>query len=66
MAMYRIQDADRPALVHATSYGEAVDKWKRACASEDDELTPEQVEDPAGVECVCDDTDLILEDGWAA
>ena len=60
--LYHVQDHDRPMWVVAESYQDAVDRWKEKIAEENPEDCPtkDDVEDPQGVQFVCDDDELLL------
>lgn len=63
MPLFYCQDSDRPGYVVAENYAKAIEKWKRAVASENGD---DDTFDPSGVSLVCDDIDLIVSDGWCA
>jgi len=60
MSLYHIQDSDRPMWVMARDYGHAVNKWKVFIAKEND-MEEKDVEEPVGVELVCEDNDFLSE-----
>ena len=60
MALYMIQDPDRPMYVMAGSMGDAVKKWQQFVALEDG-LEFDDVEEPNGVSFLVEDYDCILE-----
>jgi len=62
--LFHIQDSDRPVWVVADSYQQAVDKWQKALYSEspDDYKDSEDVGLPQGIQYVCSDDELIIED----
>lgn len=62
MKLFQVQDSDHPRWVVANSYGDAVLCWKEHVAKEND-MAPEDVEEPAGVHFVCDDPELISSAG---
>lgn len=57
--LYHIQDADRPMWVVATGWDNAMWKWKRLVAKEN-ELKIDEIEECDGVKLVCSSNDLIL------
>lgn len=62
MPLYHVQDPDRPLWVVAKNYQDAIDKWKRVIAVEnDDDL--DAVDDPQGIAHICDDNELIITEG---
>lgn len=61
MALFHIQDADRPAYVVAKTYAEAERKWRAAVAAEND---GDDGGPPAGIYLVCDDRELIVDHDW--
>ena len=62
MALFHIQDADRPGYVVADSLEEALSKWRTAVAEEN--ADGEMVEPPDGVSHVCSASDLIVYYSW--
>lgn len=56
--IYHIQDADRPMWVIAASWTEALNKWKAVIGPEND-MKPEDVSEPQGIQLVCESGDLI-------
>lgn len=62
MPLFHVQDPDRPMYVVAATYGEAVDRYLRLVADEN-ELPVKDCDLPQGVQFVCDDEDLLLPDG---
>lgn len=64
MPLYFIQDNDRPLWVVAKDYGQAAYVWKKIVAKEN-ELPIDDVEDPYGIQYVCDDLQLVFNgDHW--
>jgi len=61
MPLYRIQDSDRPGYVVAENFKEAIEKWQFAVKEEND---GDEIDPPAGVERVCEDSDLIVDFVW--
>lgn len=61
MALFHIQDADRPAYVVAKTYAEAERKWRAAVAAEND---GDDGGPPQGIALMCDDRELIVEHDW--
>jgi len=60
MPLYHIQDDDRPMWVMARDYSHAVSKWMVAVAQEN-KMEVKDVEEPRGVQLVCEDNDFITE-----
>jgi hypothetical protein len=63
--LYHVQDADRPMWVIAPSWTVALARWKILVAVEND-MPVAEVEEPQGIQFVCDDRDLINPYGPAA
>jgi hypothetical protein len=61
VALFFIQDADRPTYVCADDYSHAVEKWRRAVARENDGDYPLL---PDGVSLVADDSEIIIDDDF--
>jgi hypothetical protein len=60
MPLYLVQDSDRPLFIIGRSYQDAVVQWKQVVASEnlDDDGRLPDIQDPDGVQKLCDDDDL--------
>ena len=56
--LYHVQDDDRPMYVVATSWIDALSRWKEQVSAENEESIEETAE-PNGIARVCDDGDLI-------
>ena len=57
--LYLIQDDDRPCYVVARGWMDAIEKWEWVMAQEN-EITPEEVESPNGIQLICEASELIL------
>ena len=56
--LFHVQDSDRPMWVLATNWQQAIQKWKTLIAIEND-MIASCVEEPLGVNFVCDSSELI-------
>lgn len=56
--LYLIQDPDRPMHVVASSWEMALFMWKQFIAVEND-IKPEEVEEPQGIAHISDSKDLL-------
>lgn len=63
MPLFLVQDSDRPAYVVAENWGAAILKWKAAVGPEND-LPPEEMDEPRGVQLVAENNDLIVDDDF--
>jgi len=59
MSLYYVQDTDRSMWVVATDFAEAVNKWRRFVAKENDCVEDDICDGPSGVQFVCDDDEFI-------
>jgi len=59
MSLFLVQDNDRPMWVVARSWAEAIEKWQSFVGQEND-LGAATVNQPTGVQLVCEDDELIL------
>ena len=59
--LFHVQDSDRPMYVVAFTYDDALSKWRRFVAREDDcgegEIVP-----PDGIAFIAESDDLLIED----
>ena len=60
MPLFHVQDCDHPAWVVASDFQEAIDKWRRAVANENEG----ECHGPDGASLVCHDTELIVTQDW--
>ena len=60
MSLYYVQDSDRPMYVKTTSWKRAIQLWKQSVAEENG-MTPQDVEEPRGIQFVSEDEELIWE-----
>ena len=58
-SLFHIKDADRPMHVVATNMADALLKWSRRIA-EENQMNIEDVELPLGVDFVAEPNDLLL------
>ena len=58
MALYLVQDADRPMYVKADSMGEAVKRWQEVVAIEN-EMAFNEVEEPQGISYIVPDNEFL-------
>lgn len=60
--LYLIQDSDRPMHVLAKNWNEALEKWKTLICEEnsDQGWSPDDVEEPHGIQLVCCANEIIL------
>jgi len=62
MPLYHVQDDNAPKWVLAANYANAIEKWKKAVAAENEPYEPGEIEEPKGIVFVCDDDDLVIAD----
>ncbi len=63
MPLYHVRDAERQAWVVARDESNAIYKWRWAVAVEK-EIQLDEVNGPAGVSVVCDDSELMVDHKW--
>ena len=54
-----VQDSDRPLYVVASDYQDALSRWGKLVAAEND-CTPEDLEPPLGIQLIAGGDELIL------
>ena len=60
MPLFLVQDTDRPMWVFAGDYGHACVKWKKRMAVENEMDNWEDVEEPQGINFICDDDEVLF------
>ena len=63
MALYKIQDDDRPAFVLAETFEGALAAYALACKDENDGDAGDL---PKGITHIADDTDIVINGKWLA
>lgn len=57
--LYLVQDSDRPMHVIASSWSEAIEKWKALVAKEN-EMEPAHLDEPSGIQLICGPDEIIV------
>lgn len=59
--LFHVQDGDRPMYVVAETYDDALAKWRRFVAREND-CDDGEIEPPDGIAFIAESDDLLIED----
>jgi len=62
MSLYHVQDNDRQLYIIADSYGDAERKWESIIRKENEIDDDAGVDPPLGIQFLCDDNELVVDD----